>query len=403
MTQRRLVIVGAGPIGLEAALRAVRDGFDVTVLEKGRTGEAMRNWPGVRLFTPFRMNSSADGRRNVSADIGDDEIHTARRFADSYLVPLSRCNALRGRVLEGHEVIAVSRDACGKSDRIGRPDRADRPFRILVRTADGERVLPADIVMDCTGFTARHRFIGTGGIPCPGELQLLSDAHYRLPDIVGADESRFAGRHTLVIGSGYTAATSILLLHDLGNQHGNTRVTWITRGGRKNPVVEIPDDPLPERGLLSRTVNRIAAECDFVTLLPGPEIEAIEKLSSGYRVRLSWSDGHERGRADYVDANELIANVGYRPDGMPFDELQIHRCYATEGPIRLAAHLLGETSGDCLEQSAAGPDLLRNPEPDFYILGSASYGRDNRFLLQIGLQQIDDLFSMLAATTEAAV
>ena len=34
MTRRRLIVIGAGPVGLEAALAAAARGFDVTVLEK---------------------------------------------------------------------------------------------------------------------------------------------------------------------------------------------------------------------------------------------------------------------------------------------------------------------------------------------------------------------------------
>jgi hypothetical protein len=63
---------------------------------------------------------------------------------------------------------------------------------------------------------------------------------------------------------------------------------------------------------------------------------------------------------------------------------------------------LGESSGDCLQQSVGGPELLQNPEPNFFILGAASYGRDSRFLLQNGLQQIDALFDHIAATEGVA-
>ena len=96
-----------------------------------------------------------------------------------------------------------------------------------------------------------------------------------------------------------------------------------------------------------------------------------------------------------LEVDRIIANPGYRPNPVPFEELQIHRCYATEGPIKLAAHLLGDSSGDCLTQQVAGVDLLKNPEPGFYILSAASYGRDSRFLMQNGIQQAADLIASL--------
>ena len=39
--------------------------------------------------------------------------------------------------------------------------------------------------------------------------------------------------------------------------------------------------------------------------------------------------------------------------------------------------------------SAGGIEALQSPEPDFYILGSKSYGRDSRFLLRVGLEQVE--------------
>ena len=42
MTGRRVVVIGAGPIGLEAALEAAARGHDVTVLEKDAVGANLR-------------------------------------------------------------------------------------------------------------------------------------------------------------------------------------------------------------------------------------------------------------------------------------------------------------------------------------------------------------------------
>ncbi|MEQ9411205.1 MAG: NAD(P)-binding domain-containing protein [Fuerstiella sp.] len=397
---RKLVVVGAGPIGLEAALRGIHAGFDVTVLERGRVGEAVRRWQHVSLFTPFGMNSTRLGTSACGAEVPDgNAMLSGAEFCSAYLEPLARCATLDGRVKTQHEVLAVSRQMYGKSARIGRPDRGASPFRLLVRADSRETVMQADVLLDCTGFTTAHRSVGAGGIPCPGESQALSDEHYRIPDIVGLERSRYADRHTLVIGSGYSAATSVCLLGQLADEHKATKVTWLTRGERDAPVVSIPDDSLPERERLTNTANQLAlAQNGPVTWLPGPLVESIQTDKEQFQVQLSWEPQGRGGRAEHIRADEIIANPGFRANIEPFAELQIYRCYATDGPIRLAAHLLNETSGDCLQQSAGGPDLLSHPEPDFYILGAASYGRDSRFLLQTGLQQIDDLFRHLEST-----
>jgi hypothetical protein len=75
----------------------------------------------------------------------------------------------------------------------------------------------------------------------------------------------------------------------------------------------------------------------------------------------------------------------------------VHECYATCGPIKLAAALIGESGGgDCLAQAGHGPETLVNPEPGFFILGSKSYGRNSQFLLRVGWEQVDQVFSLIA-------
>ena len=76
MSTRKIAIIGGGPIGLEAALRARREGYDVVLFEAGRVGEHFARYGSVRLFTPFRMNSTPLGRellRQAGARLPEDE------------------------------------------------------------------------------------------------------------------------------------------------------------------------------------------------------------------------------------------------------------------------------------------------------------------------------------------
>src|SRR3954468_21616271 len=67
-TQPRIAILGAGPIGLEAALAAVERGWEFTVYEAGESvGANVRDWGHVRLFTPWTMNVSERARRALAA------------------------------------------------------------------------------------------------------------------------------------------------------------------------------------------------------------------------------------------------------------------------------------------------------------------------------------------------
>jgi hypothetical protein len=93
--------------------------------------------------------------------------------------------------------------------------------------------------------------------------------------------------------------------------------------------------------------------------------------------------------------DQVIANVGFRPDRRIYEELQVQECYATGGPMKLAAALLDQPSSDCLDQKVCGPQTLLNPEANFYILGAKSYARRPNFLLSVGYEEIREVFTLI--------
>src|SRR5262245_52376288 len=102
--QPRIAILGAGPIGLEAALYAAALKLPFTVYERGRIGEHFQQWGHVRLFTPFGMNVTPLGLERVKAENpdhdlpADGDIITGRRHVAVYLEPLARSSWLRDRI-----------------------------------------------------------------------------------------------------------------------------------------------------------------------------------------------------------------------------------------------------------------------------------------------------------------
>ena len=132
--------------------------------------------------------------------------------------------------------------------------------------------------------------------------------------------------------------------------------------------------------------------------LRGVVVESLSPLNGGYQVTLRRKDG---GRERLV-VDRILSLTGSVGDHSLYRQLQVHECYATSGPMKLAAALLGSTGGDCLTQESHGADTLVNPEPNFFILGSKSYGRNNTFLMRVGWQQVDEVFSLLTAERPAA-
>ena len=405
MTSKRIAIIGAGPIGLEAALFARLRGFEVVILEKKSLAANVRSWGHVRLFSPFGINSSQWGRGALSELTlpDDDALLTGVEFFERYLLPLSQHSLLDGCLRERVQVVTIGKRQFWKGDSIGNSSRLNAPFQLLTETTDGdEEFLEADLVLDCSGTFGNHNWLGEGGIPARGERELGQHIEYSLPDITGKDRDRYVGRETLLVGSGYSAATAVVALAELARDDPRTKTWWLTRRQSELPLPAIPGDTLSGRVELTQQANAIATAPDSgVTWLPASHVRQLTRKNDG-QLAVAIESRAEQGEiaCKSLEVHNVVANVGTHPDRSLYEELQIHECYASQGPMKLAAALIGESSSDCMTQQSPGQDTLKNPEPGFFILGSKSYGRDSRFLLRIGLDQIQSVFELIAAEAE---
>lgn len=403
-TPATVAILGAGPIGLEAGLYARYLGYAVNIYERGAVCQNVLDWGHVRMFTPFGINRSPLGLAALAAQSDDfrppeDEVClTGREWVERYLLPLARTDLLAESVHERTRVISVSRYDWLKTESPGGEDRGDSQFCILLDDPNsGERFERADVVIDTTGVFGNPNWIGPGGNPAIGEIGWRSQIEYGLPDFKSLAGGRYAGRHTLLIGGGYSAATNAVALAHVAQDHPGTRVTWVTRrDDRSGPVTWVANDRLPERSTLAGAANAFAmgsargpSTSPSATWFGGTWVEQIGRAADGsFSVKLG---GKHAGEYRF---DEIIANIGWRPDGSLYRELQVHMCYASEGPMRLAA-MMRNSSSDCLDQEPGGPSTLLNPEPNFYILGAKSHGRNSNFLIVLGLLQIKELFSII--------
>ena len=379
----RIAVLGAGPTGLEAALAAHQRGWDVTVYEAApHVAGHVRAWGHVQLFTPWSMSASPRAVEALGLAPSPDECPTGHELADH----CERVAALLGdRVLTGTRVEAIARDGLLKHEEIGSDARAARPFRLLVTGPDGEeRVELADVVLDCTGTYSNPQPTGAGGIPAQGERRLDGRVVRRIPD-VNAEPDRWAGRDVLLVGAGNSAQT---VARDLAA--AGARLVWAVRSPQPTWGA-VEDDVLPSRAELVASSRRLAAGTGGVELVTGVVVERLSEQDGRLHVTLEGRDG---GRREVV-VDEVVSMTGAVGDASLYRQLQVHECYATEGPISLAATLLGSEGGDCLAQEAAGIDVLRNPEPRFFVLGMKSYGRNNTFLLRVGWEQVEEVFTAL--------
>src|SRR5438105_12684528 len=253
----RVIVIGAGPIGLAAALGAIERGHEVTVLEKNEVGSSLRTWGPTRFFSPLRMNIVPAMREILGNDLpSDDTLLTGPEFAD-VLAELARRDPLRDKIRTRSSVVAVGRRGLTRSDYAGHPLRSERPFRLLIDSPNGEEVLEADVIFDASGGQTIPRPFGADGLPARGELRLNSSAIRTLGEL-HARREELGGKRILVIGHGHSAANALGALEELARREPSTRITWAVRTPNRRPCQDVANDPLAERQRVVQRANDLA-------------------------------------------------------------------------------------------------------------------------------------------------
>ncbi len=312
-------------------------------------------------------------------------------LAEQLFEPLAHLGAVSPHLRLGTRVLSIGREGLLKHEEISTPVRARHPFRLLLAD-DSERewTETADIVIDATGTWGNPNTLGDAGIPAPGERPLGSEIRRDIPDF-SQEKADWAGNTILLAGAGHSAQTAARELARLAEEVPGTEVIWVLRNPDPSWGTH-PGDPLPERsGLAAKAAELAAGASSSISIRRGAVVKEIAKPNGRFRVALRNGQGSET-----VEVDRILSLTGSVGDHGLYRQLQVHECYATCGPIKLSAALLGAGSSDCLTQTTHGADTLTNPEPNFFILGSKSYGRNNTFLMRVGWEQVGEVFGLLS-------
>lgn len=390
-----VVVIGAGPVGLSAAAHLVDRGREVLVVEAAsEVAASLRDWGHVRLFSPWRYNVDKVAARLLEAAgwtlPPPDELPTGGEVYARYLRPLAALPQLRDRIRLGARVSAITRLGVDKTRTAG---RAAVPF--VVRTTSGEVL--ASAVIDATGTWWSPNPLGASGLPAAGEPALAHRIHYGIPDVLGADRDRHAGKTTLVVGAGHSAANSILALVELAATSPGTAIRWATRSADLSRVFGGGDaDGLPARGKLGAAL-RALADAGALTLIRQFRIEAMREVDG--RVEVTGTrDGRPHTEAGI---DRIVAATGQRPDLSLARELRVGLDDALECTEALGP-LIDPNVHSCGSVRPHGAVELAHPEPGFYVIGSKSYGRAPTFLLATGYEQARSVVAMIAGDRAAA-
>ncbi len=385
-----IVVIGAGPVGLAAAAHLAERGLDFVVLEAGeQAGASVARWGHVRVFSPWKYDIDAAARRLLEAggwNAPDAEwLPTGAELIDDYLAPLAEL--FGDRVRTGAKVSAISRLGY---DRVRTAGREQAPF--LIRLADGGE-LHARAVIDASGTYATPSVLGASGLPAHGEADAGELVDHALPDVLGADRDRYAGKHVLVVGAGHSAATTLLALAQLED----TPITWAIRAGSAARAYGGGEaDALPARGALGTRLHAHVTS-GRIRLITGFFTHAVER--DGEQVRVISRD--PSGTEQSVTADRIVAATGYRPDHTIAGELRLD-LDPILGSTRALAPLIDPNAHSCGTVPAHGAAELAHPEDGYYAIGVKSYGRAPTFLLATGYEQARSVVAALAGDWEAA-
>lgn len=274
----RIVIMGGGPAGYEAALVAAQHGAEVTVVEAEGLGGACVLYdcvPSKTFISSAGVRVSLRGAQELGIKVDWRTVGVDVRVVHGRVKGLALAQSADVRAqLErnGVQLIAGTARLCDEQPGLA-------SHRIAVACADGgSEVLDAEVVLIATGASPR---VLPGARP-DGDRILTWRQVYDLDELP---------QHLVVVGSGVTGAEFVSAYTELGVQ-----VTLVSSRDRVLPgedadAAAVLEDVFADRG---------------VTILKQSRADRVERIGDG--VRVSLSDGRT------IDGSHALMTVGSVPN-----------------------------------------------------------------------------------------
>jgi thioredoxin reductase len=395
---KTVAILGGGPVGLAAAAHVLERGLEPIVLEAGPTvGHAVRQWSHVRMFSSWEHNVDAAARRLLDAAGWNAppaaDYPTGGALLAQYLEPLATRTPIKDRIRLRSRITSVGRKGF---DKVKSASREAAPFEIRYENGRGPEALTADAVIDTTGTWFAPNPAGADGRPARGERDVQERLAYGMPDVLGRERARYAGKRVAVLGAGHSAVGTLIDLVRLKDEEPATEAVWLLRGEHPEKAFGGgANDQLAARGALGAAFAAVVAS-GKVEVVPGFRVSRLDRDGRRLRVVAGIACCEKS-----VVVDELVVATGFRPELDFLREVRLALDPALECPPALAP-LIDPNIHSCGTVRPHGAFELAQPEKDFYIAGMKSYGRAPTFLMMTGYEQVRSIAAQLAGDHAAA-
>jgi dihydrolipoamide dehydrogenase len=274
MIRTQIAIVGTGPGGYVAALRAAQLGAEVVCIEKENLGGVCLNWGCIPTKALLRTAEVYDLVRRA-AEFGiilDDEPRL------DWTVATERMDQAKTRLIRGVRTLL---NQAGVEVVQGQASLA-RANTLRVTSSEGEETIVADDILLATG--SRHLDVPIPGLDDPGILNSTSILQLeKLPASL------------CIVGSGAIGVEFASLMGTLG-----VKVTLIEMLPRITPLM---DETIGD--MLARTLRR-----RDITIHTGTRVTSVTRTDAGYLVAMkSEKDGDLE-----IEAEKVLSAIGRAPN-----------------------------------------------------------------------------------------